>query len=172
MSTLTETWVRPAELSDAAAVAWVQAESWRATYRGQLPDAVVDAYSLPRQMAWWGRILGRSERETVLVAETGDGPAGMASGGPSRGGPAGLQGEIQTLYVLPSVQGCGIGRALFERMREELQGTGHRGLIVWALASNAPARAFYRHLGGRLVARRPGRMGGAAIEEVAYGWPA
>ena len=42
-------------------------------------------------------------------------------------------------------------------------------MIVWCLREN-PARFFYEHLGGRLVARRPGRVGAAPVEEIGYAW--
>ena len=40
---------------------------------------------------------------------------------------------------------------------------------MWVLKGN-PARYFYETLGGKLVARRPTRLGGADIEELAFAW--
>jgi hypothetical protein len=43
-------------------------------------------------------------------------------------------------------------------------------MLAWALTDN-PARRFYEALGGVEVRRKMQRIGGATLEEVAYGWP-
>jgi hypothetical protein len=58
-------------------------------------------------------------------------------------------------------------------MRSMARGLDRRGLgsmVVWALARNGPARAFYGRLGGRVVAERTATVGAQRLDELAYGW--
>ena len=48
---------------------------------------------------------------------------------------------------------------------------GMRSMLLWVLASNQPSRAFYEQLGGIYVQTKPYEIGGATLQEVAYGWP-
>ncbi len=166
--------VRPARVGDAEAIARIYVESWQSTYPGLLPDRLLSAMRADgcRQRSWRSLIAGQGPADRILVAAAGSaaGPVlGFASGGAARRGGLGHAAEIQTLYVDDDARGCGIGRALMVRMAGVLADCAGPSLIVWVLAGN-PARFFYEALGGRLVARRPGTLGGQAIEELAYGW--
>ena len=67
------------------------------------------------------------------------------------------------------LQARGVGRNLFDAVQGALHDQGRTSLVVWVLASN-PNRAFYERMGGRIVSRQPIRLGGAPVQEVAYGW--
>lgn len=82
----------------------------------------------------------------VLVAERGGEVVGFSGGGPARGEPG--MGEVYAIYLLAEHQGLGIGRALMRESARRLHAAGLRGLLVWVLRENAPARAFYERLGG------------------------
>ena len=95
---------------------------------------------------------------------------GFAGGGPARVRGFAYDGEIYTLYVDGDRREAGVGRLLFSGLAAELAAALGPSLIVWVLKGN-PARYFYEALGGRHVGRKTGSLGGAAIEEFAYGWP-
>jgi L-amino acid N-acyltransferase YncA len=163
---------RPAAPDDAMTIAEIYVDSWRSTYAGLLPDDVLlrlDAAN--REVRWWRRALSRRRRDLlVYVAEqTGHGVVGFASGGPSRGRGLPHDIEIYTLYLRDEFQGLGLGKQLFLGLSERLVARSNGSLVVWVLDGN-PARYFYEAMGGKCVARRNGSMGGAEIEEVAYGW--
>jgi CheY-like chemotaxis protein len=62
--------VRDATSADARAIATVHVTSWRAAYRGLLPDRFLDRLSVDeRAPTWRRRIDGRHDAEAVLVAE-------------------------------------------------------------------------------------------------------
>ena len=106
----------------------------------------------------------------MYVAEEADqGVVGFASGGASRGPALSHEIEIFTLYLRDEFHGRGIGKDLFLKLSERLAVRSNGSLVVWVLDGN-PARYFYEALGGKIIARRDGSMGGAEIEEVAYGW--
>src|SRR2546425_4490531 len=64
------------------------------------------------------------------------------------------EGEILNLGVAPAHRRQGIGRALVERVLQELAGLGVRTVYLEVRASNASARRLYESLGFGEVARR------------------
>lgn len=163
---------RQATLDDAMAIAEVYVDSWRDTYAGLLPDDVLlQLNAANREVRWWRRTLsGRRQDQLVYVAEhPGFGVIGFASGGASRGRGFAHETEVFTLYLRNEYHGQGIGKGLFLTLSERLAARSDGSLIVWVLDGN-PSRYFYEALGGKCIARRNGSMGGAQIQEVAYGW--
>jgi L-amino acid N-acyltransferase YncA len=163
---------RQAILDDAMAIAEIYVDSWRDTYAGLLPDDVLLRLNAAnREVRWWRRTLsGRRQDQLVYVVEDAEhGVIGFASGGASRGPGLSHEIEIFTLYLRDEFHGRGIGKELFLTLSERLAARSDGSLVVWVLDGN-PSRYFYEALGGKCIARRNGSMGGAEIEEVAYGW--
>lgn len=164
--------VRRAARDDAHDVARVYIDSWRDTYPGVVPSALLCAMTERGQTARWSAAIAARGREAVFVAEKDrQGVIGMCSFGPARDSALGLDGEVYTLYVDPSWYGQGAGRALLNGAFAELRGRGFGSCIIWAHAKN-PARFFYEAMGGKLVGRRNARMMGEMVAESAFGWPA
>jgi len=159
--------IRRARPSDAAALARVQVDSWRETYRGMLPENHLAALSYAGHERLWRRTLAGPS--ATFLAVIGGQIVGLASGGRCRSHQA-FSGELHLLYVLRSAQGRGAGRALFDAVHYALAVAGLPDLVVWVLAANRPARAFYEHLGLRPVGEGSSLLGGVRLKEVAYGW--
>jgi len=160
--------IRTARIEDAAAIGEVYVETWRTTYAGMVPDAVLLEMNTEIQGVRWAGVIER-DRELVKVAEDArQGVVGMASGGrPHRG--SGFAAEVFTLYVLPDAQGAGIGRGILANMFRAFRNAGLSSAIIWVLAPN-PARFFYEALGGERVSEREERLWGANLPEIGYGW--
>lgn len=158
--------VRRARAQDAPAIAKVYVDTWRESYRGQLPEDYLNGLTYSAFERHWRRTL--VARGWAFVAEVDDRVIGIASGGRSRR-QALAGGEIYVLYVHPDQHGAGIGRALFDACHFELARRRYAGTLVWVLASN-PARGFYEHLGGERVAENTLEIGGARVLEIAYLW--
>jgi len=94
----------------------------------------------------------------------------FAAGSPERSGDPKYLGELYAIYVLPAYQAQGIGRALMHAVAGRLAAAGHKGMLLWVLEANAPARTFYEALGGVVVRKQPIEVGGVTLPEVAYGW--
>lgn len=172
LSVATEFRVRKASPLDASAIAHVYVASWRSSYIGLLPDAVLDGMSEIREtLFWWTALCSARSQAVTLVVEDPDGRiVGFLSAGAERGqGPA-RRAEVYTLYLLQAHQRHGFGAWLLRAASERLADLGFTSLKVWVLAGN-PARAFYEALGAAPIAVRTIRMGGRAIQEVAYAWP-
>jgi GNAT superfamily N-acetyltransferase len=157
--------VRRAVLADAADLASLHVQCWNETYTGVLPQHYLQARSVAARFAFWrDRLRQPDPRIPIFVASAADGRlVGFASGGPERSGSLGVAAELYALYVLKSAQGQGLGRNLAEAVINELR----PGVAVWVLAPN-PARAFYEHIGGRLLAEKQSSFGGVRLPELAY----
>ena len=164
--------IRPAVLSDAAAIADIQVETWRDTYAGMIPDRTLLGLSRTSHSENWRRILRDVRADSITrVAEGPDScVVGFANAGRARPANLPYDGEVYTLYVLPDRQGAGHGRRLLGAMFSALRAAGGRSALVWVLAGN-PARFFYEAMGGILVATREEPFHGVVLSECAYGWP-
>jgi L-amino acid N-acyltransferase YncA len=166
--------LREARQLDAAAIARVHVDSWRTSYRGSVPECFLTGMSYEDfEDRWraWLRGIGDS-RLAYYVAERPSGRiVGFASGGPRRG-PAhdDYTVELYALSVLREHQRAGIGRGLFGCVARSLAEGGGTSLLAWVLASNNPSRRFYEAVGGTMLGSQEIELGGARLEEVAYGW--
>jgi ribosomal protein S18 acetylase RimI-like enzyme len=103
----------------------------------------------------------RNRDMTVLLA--GDGPDGFAqlryrpwvySAGPN------AHSYLEELYVVPSLRGQGIGRALLEAALEAARGEGATHMELGTSEDDAAARALYESLG---FTNREGRPEGPVM---------
>lgn len=137
--------VRPARVEDAGRMARVHVRCWQETYRGLIPDAVLDDPGFPaaRERMWTGVLTGMRYRQNrVTVAEQDDELAGIAMSGPPEGVTAGWMRQLYVLYVLTAWHGTGAGRALLEAVLDPAEPAA-----LWVADPNPRAQAFYRKHG-------------------------
>ena len=164
--------IRAAQLNDAAAIARVHVDSWRAAYRDILPASFLAELSYAareqRWREWWTQA---DPQRWLFVAEDDAGRIiGFAGGGPERDAIPGYGGEVYAIYLAPETFRRGIGRRLMAVGAGKLIDQGFGAGLVWALEDNRAARAFYEALGGQLMGAKPVTIGGSTLTEVAYGW--
>jgi ribosomal protein S18 acetylase RimI-like enzyme len=164
-----QTRIRRATAADCEAIATVHVVGWRESYRGLMPDSVLDALSIAERAAMWRRSLTESPT-SVLVAETGTALVGFAAGGTRRGDAFAHDGELYAIYVLRTAQGAGVGSRLLRETAAALAERRFASLALWVLRANFNARQFYHRHGGRMVAERIEDMRGHQLAEIAYGW--
>jgi GNAT superfamily N-acetyltransferase len=163
--------IRPARIEDAAGIARVHIDSWRSTYKGIVPDDYLASMSYEERTQRWRTGLSNPSRiayDFVAEDETGQ-IIGFISGGRTQEPDPVYKGELYAIYLLQQWQGQGTGRCLTETLVEKLLQTGIDNMLVWVLAKN-PARKFYEALGGQFLRTKQVMIGGATLEEVAYGW--
>lgn len=152
-------------------MARVHIASWRETYPGLLPEAMLTRLSIANEAIRWQRMLDRPGAwggAGCFVAEQDGAVVGYGSCGEERSAPLrdrGFTGEICELYVLRRAQRQGAGAGLMRAMADALIARGHLAASLWVLERNAPARRFYERLGGIPIAVKRGDL-----SEVAYGW--
>lgn len=133
--------VRPAVQDDVPAIAESHVASWRAAYRGLMPDAYLDSLSVDQRRAMWAGVLARGGPGRLAVAGRG-----FCFYGPSRDGEDGAA-EIYALYVHPDAWRQGAGRALCEHAERDAATLELAKMTLWVLKGNEPARRFYERLG-------------------------
>jgi L-amino acid N-acyltransferase YncA len=109
--------VRPARVQDVRQMARVHVRCWQETYRGLMPDAVLDDPGFPaaRERMWTDVLTsGRYRQNRVAVAERDDELAGIAMSGRPEDVTAAWVRQLYVLYVYAADHGTGAGRALLE----------------------------------------------------------
>ena len=166
--------IRRASVEDVDSICDVHLRSWQASYRGLIPDAVLDDFAATQD--------DRSARRRFQIATPGSGIStwvavhraeviGFALANASRDDDASPgTGEVSALYVHPDFVGRGVGRLLLARAVRDLAEQGYSRATLWVLESNARARRFYEIAGWRPdgVAKTEVRPGGD-LPEVRYG---
>jgi GNAT superfamily N-acetyltransferase len=172
--------IREALPKDAPGIADVHIHSWQTSYRGIVPDEVLDNQSAERRQGYWEQVIagkesgweaGRAALHFVFVAEDDQGEiVGFASGGKSRQETLPFQGELYAIYLLEAYKRQGIGEQLFRAVVERFLAEEFRTMMLWVLADNLPGRQFYEKMGGKYVTEQKLTIGGKRLLEVAYGW--
>lgn len=170
--------IREAVPGDAAAIGALHVASWRETYSGLLPAALLDGLSAEARAAMWAAALEDPQAfggMTLLVATGAGAMVGFAACSAQRDEALearGYDGELGAVYVLRAHQRSGLGRSLMRLMAARLIENGQRAASLWVLRDNLPARAFYERMGGEIVGAREEEQDGVSFAELAYGWPA
>jgi ribosomal protein S18 acetylase RimI-like enzyme len=160
--------IRRPRRSDAAAVANIHEAAWREAYLGILPGPTLDSMIARRGSAKWADAFARSAGYRII--DFGGECAGYSHFGGSRTRRAEARAEIYELYLAPEYQGLGLGRRLFAETRALATKAHGAGLIIWALAANERAAAFYRALGGREGPTTVETLGGASYDKNSWLW--
>jgi ribosomal protein S18 acetylase RimI-like enzyme len=154
---------RPAQPSDAEAVALLHARSWRENYRGSFTDAFLDGDLPAERLRVWNARLGDPPRnQFVQLAVDGDSLAGFVC---AYGAHDPQWGSfVDNIHVARASKQGGIGSSLMRQAGAwlSLHDPG-LGIHLWVLEANAPARRFYDHLGGRDAGASPMETHGGAI---------
>ena len=125
-------------------------------------------------MRWQTIILGAEDEDRfVLVGDTDGELAGWLGGGPCRDTEEDEPlGEVYGCYVDPAHWRKGVGSALMAAGIERLRLAGYRQAVLWVLADNVRARAFYEHHGWLADGgEKMFEMGGERYPEVRYRRP-
>ena len=138
-----------ASIADAAVIAAVHVASWRAAYRGLLPDELLDGLEPGYRTRRWSRVLGELDPARAVFVLLAEGEiVGFASVGPRRGGPAD-EGELRSLYLHPDRWGQRLGHRLHGEALAWLGERGFGSATLWVLVGNQQALDFYRREGWR-----------------------
>ena len=145
--------VRTPEPTDAAAMARVHVDTWSETYRGIMPDQLLDAPDLiDRRQRMWTQILAEAapSKFTCAVAESDGRLVGIAMTGPPENVGSANDGPEQSrasrpedrhlyvLYAYQSMHGTGVGQDLLDAVIDPTVTTA-----LWVADPNPRAQAFY-----------------------------
>ena len=82
----------------------------------------------------------------------------------------GFDSELMALYVKPELKKQGIGKTMFNYVRNDLRSKRKNKMIVWCLKENYPSRKFYEKMSGEIVGEHEIEIGGKAYKEVGFGY--
>jgi len=159
-------------VDDAAGIAHVHVESWRAAYKGIVPQDVLDAMSEERRTADWADILTAGTSRNWVAVRDGRvvgfaGTAELDGADAPDVAPGGK--ELATIYVLREAWDTGVGRALMDEVVARHLADGTPELVLWVFTENERARRFYERAGWQAdgIARELA-IGGAQLPIVRY----
>lgn len=153
--------IRKCTAEDADGRGMVHYQSWKETYSGLMPTQCLNKLRLDNLIE-----RAREHTDNTLVAVVGEKVVGFScymqnsrefvSVKPSS--------EIVALYVLKEYQGCGIGKALINAVKDELT---EKNILLFVLNGNQQAIKFYEHIGfsftGRSISQE---VCGGTLEEL------
>jgi ribosomal protein S18 acetylase RimI-like enzyme len=137
--------VRAARVEDVAQMARVNVRSWHETYRGLMPDAVLDdpGFLTARERFWTAALTDERYRENrVAVAERDGELVGIAMSGPPLDAGAAWARQLYVLYVQAADHGTGAGAALLDAVVDP-----EESVALWVADPNPRAQGFYRKHG-------------------------
>ena len=161
---MTEISIRKACPGDLAALVAVQLESWRRTYRDELPEDYRNGAMEDDLKALWSA--ARLDRDLVLVAEIGGKIVGL-SGVILE---AGRSAYLDNLHVAKSAEGQGVGRALLAGTAKAVLAHERTRLHLTVVTGNARALGFYETMGGTRKAAIQDAMFGHAVWAYPIQW--
>ena len=171
--------IREATITDADELGRIAGRAWETTYRGMIPDEVLDEWITSAGDGWRQALESRDADTTTRswVAVRDGRLLGFAVTAPARSNwlpPPDGAGELTNLYLDPEAIGSGAGRPLYERAVGDLRERGFNPLVVWAFRDNVRARGFYEHMGLAIdVPDHTWLLGGVACPIVRFrlDWP-
>lgn len=131
---------------DAAAIAALHADSWRAAYRGILPDAFLDhGVEENRRLLWDERFTAPPAERPIVIKAAGENALfGFAC---VMLPDAAQDALLDNLHVRPGSTGIGIGAALLHSARRRAAAVARRRVELWVFEANTRARRFYERQG-------------------------
>lgn len=163
---------RSATPSDAEAIAFLHARSWRDSYRGSFSDEFLDGDLPGERLGVWRERLDRPpDDQFVQVAVVGGEVVGFVCAYGAHDPQWGSL--VDNLHVAAASKRGGIGSSLLRQAGAWLD-RRHPELAVhlFVLEANAPARRFYERLGARNAGVATMEThGGAIVRSCRYTWP-
>ncbi|MBI4624550.1 MAG: GNAT family N-acetyltransferase [Verrucomicrobia bacterium] len=132
---------RAATVADAVAMAEVHVASWRAAYKGILPDNLLDGLSIESRRQMWRSCMEEKKCRCFVWLIDGE-VAAFAAIGPARDDDLRDSNalELYAIHFRPGWCGLGLGTIFWQEIEKEIEGNT---VVLWVLEQNARARRFY-----------------------------
>ncbi|RDW16195.1 GNAT family N-acetyltransferase [Oceanobacillus chungangensis] len=160
--------IRKAKVDDAKGIARVHVDSWKTTYKNNIPEDYLNSLSYEKREQLWTNNI---PKDNVFVAENEQGQIiGFSSGGEERSGKyKEYKGELSSIYILEKFQGKGIGKLLAKPVFDKIEELGINTLLVLVLEDNK-SKLFYEALGGKIIDKVEVEIADKKLIELVYGW--
>jgi ribosomal protein S18 acetylase RimI-like enzyme len=146
--------IRRAKLSDSNHIAEIQVKTWQSSYRGIVPESVLENLDIDQRTEGWRKVLSNPDSKSgSLVAEFGGEIQGFISVGSGREESEETCGEIYAIYVAPQMQGRGIGTQLLREGLSLLKEINFSEARLWVLSNNLKTRFWYEQIGWKITGK-------------------
>jgi ribosomal protein S18 acetylase RimI-like enzyme len=154
--------IRRATLSDVDQMAGVIMKAWKVAYTGIIGPKYIKNMNKDKFVSIFKKNI--INQEEIIFVYYENGLKGFISGKEHNGE---YDCEIVGLYVDPENQGKGVGKQLFQKMKEEFITKGKSRLLVWTL-ENADNNGFYIKMGGVKKEDKKLSYGGKSYDGVGF----
>jgi ribosomal protein S18 acetylase RimI-like enzyme len=137
--------LRPAEPSDALAIARVHIRAWQQGYAGILPASYLNNLRAEDRADKYDLSNSDPAKPHTIVAVTGNIIHGFATTAPSHENDLPNHGELTALYVDPHSWSLGVGVALVSAARAHMVSLGLKNAYLFTLVDNLRAQRFYKN---------------------------
>ncbi len=166
--------IRQANGEDWKGISRVHVDCMQQAYQGVLPASILEKFTYnDREKRWQKDLPNTISGGTMNFVALDDKNeiVGFALGGTMRDPRLRIKytGEIYGIYVHPDAQGKGVGKKLFERLREHLASLHHSSVALWTFKDHNSCR-FFKQLGGEEVYDKNTTIAGKELSELALGW--
>lgn len=144
-------YIRRVKKDDLPSIVDISIRAWQSTYRGIIDQDFLDHMNLEEQLQ---KRLADYKKEEFIVAEIEQEIVGFCRYCDHNGHSPQIPGvdcEIWALYVKPERKRQGIGKALVEFVKREMNEKRKQKMIIWCLKENEPSKQFYRKVGGKEI---------------------
>jgi len=142
--------IRKAEIADAAAIASVNINSWKATYQGVIKQDFLDSLEVEAKIPGAMKRVQREDLDCFVAVDTSTNKViGFADFGPCREKNIDADAELYAIYLDLAAKGHGVGKALFAKGYEATQARGYKKMMVSVFDQNPDAKKFYEKMGGK-----------------------
>ncbi|MBI5591725.1 MAG: GNAT family N-acetyltransferase [Deltaproteobacteria bacterium] len=140
--------LRCAKYDDAFAIARVHVNSWRAAYRGLVPDDRLAKLDYFRGAEAFRKSILEGKEDFYVAEEKGDVIGFLAIGAcPDPDVDQKITREVLAIYLAPEFWRKGIGGALYREGEGFLRSRGYLRVVLWAFKDNERAQRFYEAVG-------------------------
>ncbi|WP_260682012.1 GNAT family N-acetyltransferase [Alkalicoccobacillus porphyridii] len=161
--------IRNAVKQDAAGIAKVHVDCWRTTYKGLMPDSLLDNLSYEQRQEQWENGIGTPQQILFVAEDENQEIVGFACGSKRESAKEPHAGDLMAIYVLEEHQGKGFGKELTAQIFNRLHELGCQTVYVEVLAENK-SKFFYESLGAKLYQEEQMSIMGEDLDVLIYQW--
>jgi ribosomal protein S18 acetylase RimI-like enzyme len=160
--------IRKAEIEDSRGLGRVHSESWKAAYKGIVPDSFLEGITAEGREKKIADAISRGT-ERIYVAVRENQIVGFTCFGKCRDDDVDdTFGEIWGIYLHPQHWRKGIGAKLMQYGLSCLKNEGYKKVTLWVLEKNENARKFYERFGFRYDGTKKELYFDGIVHEIRY----
>ena len=162
--------IRKASIADAKAIAIVNINSWKETYKGIVSDDYLEKMDLEIRIPRWKDGLSKTDKHlwNFVALDEKNQVVGFISGGKARKN-IDFSGELYAIYLLRAHQKKNIGFKLTKTLCEEFKKANLLNMYVGVLKDN-DSKGFYTKYGAKFLFEENIEIGDKSYKEEFYGW--